>query len=174
MIPERRIQRRVRRPGRSGAICVSRRVFKVEDRSSFIEGWEARDVAIKGICFINVEVASVDFVEAVTAVEVGQRGDARPDPAGGQSCVSALDGRIVGKVDHELIFVSMAKEYVGDDMGRVSIDDLVEEVRGVRQRVGSVPAAKNVADNPNTFSGVFGLLKLVDHEFEHARVVGVG
>ena len=47
---------------------------------------------------------------------------------------------VVGVVDHDLVFVSVAKEDVGDHVGAVAVDDLVKEIGWVGERVRPVPA----------------------------------
>jgi hypothetical protein len=85
-----------------------------------------------------------------------------------------LDCAIEGVVDHELVFMGVAEEDIGDDMRGIASDDLVEIVGGVREWVRAVPARENVAEDPDALAIVFGLLELVDHPSEVARVVGVG
>jgi hypothetical protein len=85
-----------------------------------------------------------------------------------------LDCAVEGVVDHELVFVGVAKEDIGDDVRGIASDDLVEIVGGVRDRVGAIPAREDVAKDPDALTIVFGVLKLADHPGEVARVVGVG
>ena len=69
--------------------------------------------------------------------------------------------------------MSVAPEQVSNDVGTVALDDLVKVVCWVRQRVASVPAGQNVANDPNAFAAVFGALELGDEPGEHAADVGV-
>ena len=77
-------------------------------------------------------------------------------------------------VDHELVFVRVAEEDVGDDVRRVARDDLVEVVGRVRDRVRPVPAREHVAEDPDALAFVFGVLQLANHPGEVARVVWIG
>lgn len=88
--------------------------------------------------------------------------------------VGGLGGGVVGVVEHDLIFVGVAKEDPGDDVGRESIDNLVEEVGGVGERVGTVPAGEDVGEDPDAFVGGFGGEEFFGQEFEDAGNVGVG
>ena len=63
---------------------------------------------------------------------------------------------------------------VRDDVRSVAVDDLVEEVGGVLERVGAVPAGEDVGDEPDAFTGIFSFLELGDDEGEAAGDVGVG
>ena len=131
MIRKCHVQRRVCRPGRGRTVRVARRVFKFEHWTGFVERGEAGDVAKVCVGIVNVELTSVYFVEPVAAVKVGVRRDAGPDPVSGQRCIGALNSPVVCEVDHNLVFVGVAKENVRDDVGRVPINDLVEEIRGI-------------------------------------------
>ena len=59
-------------------------------------------------------------------------------------------------------------------MRREAVDDLVEEVGGVGERVGSVPAGQDVAEDPDAFVIFFGGLEFGGEEVHGAAVVGVG
>ena len=174
-VPERRVQRRTVRPA-EGVVGGAGVVFVAPDGAGEggVEGREGGDVGVVGGGVVDVEVAGVDDVHAVAGVEVGERGDGRADPGGGEGRGRGLGGAVVGVVDHEFVFVRVAEEDVGDDVGRVAVDDLVEEVAGVGERVGAVPAGEDVAEDPDAFVGVFGGLEFRDQEGEHAAVVGVG
>jgi len=88
--------------------------------------------------------------------------------------LTRLLGAVGSVVDHDLVFVSMAEENVRDHMGRVAVDDLIEEICGVRKRIGTIPAGKHVPDDPDTLAGVFGRLEFGDEKRLHARYVRVG
>jgi hypothetical protein len=70
--------------------------------------------------------------------------------------------------------MSMAEEDVRNHVRAVAVDDLVEEIDTVGERVGAVPAGEDVAEDPNALALVFGVLELGDQEGEVAGVVGVG
>lgn len=55
---------------------------------------------------------------------------------------------LLGVVDHHLVFVSMTPEGISNDMWRVSVDDLVEVVGRVREWVASIPATKDMTNDP--------------------------
>ena len=81
---------------------------------------------------------------------------------------------IVGVVDHLFVFVRVAEEDVGDDVRAVAFDDLVEEVGWVGEWVCAVPAAEDVAEEPDSFAGVLRCLEFGDEEFEGPADVRVG
>jgi hypothetical protein len=85
-----------------------------------------------------------------------------------------LNCAVEGVVDHELVFMGVAEEDIGDDVRGIASDDLVKIVGGVRERVGAVPAREDVAEDPDALAIVFGFLEFADHPSEIARVVGVG
>jgi hypothetical protein len=43
----------------------------------------------------------------------------------------------------DLVFVCVSKEDVGNDVRRVAVDDLVEQVCGVGQRIRAIPSRKH-------------------------------
>lgn len=100
-----------------------------------IEGGEGADVCVEGVRFVDVEGGGVDFVHAEAGVEVGEGCDAGANPARGEGGVAGLDGAVVGIVDHLLVFVGVTEKDVGDDVGGVAVDDLVEEVCGIWEGV---------------------------------------
>jgi hypothetical protein len=70
--------------------------------------------------------------------------------------------------------VGVSEEDAGDDVGREAGDDLVEEVGGVGERVGAVPAGEDVAEDPDAFVGGFGGGEFGCEEVQVAAVVRVG
>lgn len=128
LVPVGGVQGRVGGP--SNGVCVSSGILKLPDRSGLrgVEGSKRTDISIVGVGIVDGEIASVDFIHAVATVQVGERSDARSDPANAESVGGVLDGAVVGIVDHELIFVSVAEEDVCDHMGRVTVNDLVEQI----------------------------------------------
>ena len=173
-MPERRIQRCILGP--TNGISITGRIFELIGRPTLagIEGGEGIDIRIPGIGVVDVEGGGVDFVEAEAAVEIGEGRDARADPARSQCVGGGLHGAVLGVVDHDFVFVGVAEEDAGDDVGGVAVDDLVEEVGRVRKRVGTVPAGEDVAEDPDTLFGIFGGLQLLDHEAKGAGGVRVG
>jgi hypothetical protein len=67
----------------------------------------------------------------------------------------------------------VAEEDIGNDMWGVALDDLVQHIRAVGHGVGPVPAAENVAHDPDALAGILGFLELLDEKAEHAREVGI-
>jgi hypothetical protein len=63
------------------------------------------------------------------------------------------------------------RDLLHDDVRGIVSDDLVEVAGGVGERVG---AREDVAEDPDVFAFVFGLLELADHPGEVARVIGAG
>lgn len=175
-VPECRVQRCVFIPFRRGTVYLASGVFEFKRRTYLcgIENGKIRDVAEKCIRFVNVKVARVDLVETEPAVHVRQGCYTRDDPARRQGCGSVLDCAVVGVVDYELVLMSVAEEDVGDDVRGVAVYDLVEEVGRVGERVGAVPSARDMADDPDAFVVVFGFLEFGYQPGEDARVVRVG
>ena len=48
---------------------------------------------------------------------------------------------VVSIVDHDLILMRVSEEYIGNHMRTVAIDDLVEKIGRVRQRISAIPTA---------------------------------
>lgn len=84
-----------------------------------------------------------------------------------------LDRPVEGVVDHELVFVRVAKEDAGNDMRRVAGDNLVEVIAGVGKRVRAVPAGQDVAEDPHAFAFIFGILEFADHPSQIAGIVRI-
>ena len=105
-----------------------------------VEVGEGGDVRVPSVGVVDFEVAGVDFVHSEAAVEIRQGGYAGADPAGGEGIGARLLGAVVGVVDHDFVFVRVPEEDVGDYVWGVAVDDLVEEVGGVWEWVGAVPA----------------------------------
>ena len=173
-MPEGRVQWCIRRPVRGGAVCVARAVLVLKGWASRGQRWEFRYVGVEGVSIVDAEVASVDFVQAVSAIEIRKRRNARCDPSGVQHCGFADAGGIIGIVQEEEIFVGVAKEDIGDDMRRVSLNDLVEEISRIWNRVRSIPTAEHVADDPNSLAAIFSSLKLINDPAENTGVVAIG
>jgi len=51
-----------------------------------------------------------------------------------------------------LVLVGMTEKDVGDDIRAVAVDDLVEQICRVRQRVGTIPAGQYVSYDPDSFA----------------------
>jgi len=173
-VPKRRIKRRVRRPAHRRRVRRARGVLIAVRRPGGGQSREGRHVCVEGVRIINVEVTRIDFVHAEPRVEVRERGDAGADPSGGEGVGGVAHGAVVGVVEEELVLVGVAEEDPRDDVGREALDDLVEEVGGVGQRVGAVPAAEDVADEPDALAAFFGRFEFFDHPAEDAGCVGVG
>lgn len=116
----------------------------------------------------------IDLVHTEPGVDVRERRDRGTNPAGREGMGGVSDRAVEGVVDHELVFVGVAEEYVGDDVRGIASNNLVEIVGGVGDRVRAVPAREDVAEDPDALAFVFGVLELADHPGEVARVVGVG
>ncbi len=189
LVPVGCIERRVLWP--ADRVRVPSGILKVPDWSRLIgvDGTKGADVGVISVGIVDREVTCIDLVHAVSAVEVGQRCDARPNPANiqGMSCI--LNSAIVGIVDHELIFMGMPKEDAGNDMRRIAVDDLVEEILscwsvawvpklelltcGVGNRIRSIPAGQNVSNDPDSLAFVLCILELIGKEFQIAAYIGV-
>ena len=122
---------------------------------------------------VDAEVTSVDLVVAVTRVEVGEGCDRRADPAYIDGVANVTGCAVLGVVDHELIFVRMAKEDSCNYVGGVAVDDLVEEISRIRKRIRSVPSCQNMAQYPDTLALRFRVLELRSEELEIATVIGI-
>ena len=85
-----------------------------------------------------------------------------------------LHGAVLRIVDHNLVLVGMTKEDTCNNVRRVSINDLVEQIRRIGEGVASVPTRQYVAKDPGTFAVVLRRLKLVDHPAKIPRVVWIG
>ena len=138
-----------------------------------VEGREGRDVGVPGIGLVDFERAGVDFVHAEAAVKICQWGYGGADPAGGLGVGGCALRAVLGVVDHDLVFVGVAEEDIGNDVGRVAIHDLVEEVGGVIQGVRTIPAGQDVSDDPNSLLGILCGLEFLDEEVKHAGDIGV-
>lgn len=143
-VPERSVQRCVRRPFSRRTISRARAVLEFESGSRAVQLRERRDVRVESVRIVDVEAASVDLVQPETGVEVRERRDTGAYPTGRERIRSRLSGTVVGVVDHELVFVCVAEEDVGDNVRAVALDDLVEEVGWVWERVAAVPAREDV------------------------------
>lgn len=131
LMPERRVERSGCGPVGLRAVDVARGVLVFVGRTCSVQARKGRDVGVVCVGFVDIEVARVDFVEAEPGIQVGERCDARPDPAGCEGVTCGLDGAVVGVVYHELVLVGVAKEDVCDDMRGVSLNDLIEQIGGV-------------------------------------------
>lgn len=177
-MPKGSVKRGVARPpaGDGGRIERARGVLEAERGTGEggVERGEVAHVAEIGVRVVDVEVGRVDLVEAEGGVHVGQRGDAGADPGGCEGGGGVDGGCVVCVEEGEVVFVGVAEEDAGDDVRRVAVDDLVEEVAWVGEGVGAVPAAGDVADDPDAFARVFGFLEFADHPREGARGVRIG
>lgn len=175
-VPVRRIQWSGGRPAADHRIRVTSRVFELEywPANRRVKLRERIHVREESVCFHDIEGIRVDLVHAEAGVDVRERRDRGANPAGRESMGEVLDRAVEGVVDHELVFVGVAEEDIGDDMRGIAGDDLIEVVGGVGERVGAVPASEDVAEDPDALAFVFGLLELADHPGEVAGVVGVG
>lgn len=165
-VPESRVQRSILVPPRRWTVRITSRVFEAVRRSCFTETRVFRDITEERVCLVDVEVSRVNLVEAEAAVHVCQRCDAGSDPASGEGGVCILNRAVVSIVDHELVLVVVAEEYVGDDVWGVAVYDLVEEVCWVWDWVAAIPAAGDVTNQPDAFVRVLGFLELLDHPGE--------
>ena len=97
---------------------------------------------------------------ARTRVQSGQRSNRATNPSGGQSSGVIHDGSIVSTLSKKYkskyndikryfyarvveipdLIVNMPHKYVGNNMRRETIDNLIEQVRPIRKRIGSIPA----------------------------------
>lgn len=172
-MPERCIQGGLLVPPSGRAIRFPCRIFELIYRSRLRERAEVRHVAEEGVCFVDVEIPCIHFVQSEAAVKICQRGYAGSNPASGQSIFGILNCAVVRVVYHELIFMRVAEEYVCNNMRGVAVYNLVEEIRGIRERVGTIPSRENMANKPNTLATVLCFLKLGDHPSKDTGVVRV-
>lgn len=172
-VPESGVERCIFVPPGARTVGVASGIFKAVGRTTVVKAGVVRDIAVESVCLVDVEVARVDLVKAEAAVHVGHGCHAGHDPAASQRSIGVLDTAVVGIVHHELVLVIVAPECIGNHMRRVPVHDLVEQVGRVGQWVVSVPAAENMAHDPDPLTRVFGLLQLVNHPGEDTRVVGV-
>ena len=175
-VPVRRIQWSGGRPAADHRIRVTSRVFELVYRPAncWVKLRERTHVREKSVCLHNIEGIRVDLVHAEAGVDIRERRDRGANPAGHEGMGRVLDRAVEGVVDHELVFVSVAEEDVGDDVRGIAGDDLIEVVGGIGEGVGAVPAREDVAEDPDALAFVFGLLELADHPGKVAGVVGVG
>lgn len=167
-VPESRVQRGILVPPDRWTVRITSRVLEAICRSCFTQTRVLGDITEERVCLVDVEVSRVNLVEAESAVHVCQRRDAGSDPASGEGCVFVLNCAITGVVDHELVLVVVTEEYVGDDVWGVAVYDLVEEVGWVWDWIAAIPAAGDVANQPDAFVRVLGFLELLDHPGEDA------
>lgn len=113
---------------------------------------------------VDVETTRVHLIQAEARVQVRERSHRWADPSRGQRFGCGLDGTVVRIVDHDLIFVGVAKEHVRDDVGRIAVNDLVEEIGRVGQWIDSIPATEDMSQDPDPFASIFGRLELFDQE----------
>jgi len=85
--------------------------------------------------------------------------------------------------------MGMPKEDAGNDMRRIAVADLVEEILscwsvawvpklelltcGVGNRIRSIPAGQNVSNDPDSLAFVLCILELIGKEFQIAAYIGV-
>lgn len=138
-----------------------------------VEGGKGRCVGRAGVGIVNVEVTSVDLIKSPCRRVALKRRQAGGDPGRDEGVGGCLDGAVLVVVDGLLVSVGVAKEDVGDDVGGVAVDNLVEEV-GVRgEDLAAGPSRGDVAEEPDTLGSVLGGLELVDEEREETRGVGI-
>ena len=133
-----------------------------------VEVGEGGDVGVEGVGVVDVEVASVDFVHPEAAVEVCQGRDAGAYPSWSESIFAGLLGTIICVVDHDFVFVRVAKEDISNHVWGVAVNDLIEQVRWVRERIRTIPACKDMTKNPDAFTSIFCSLQLRDQESLHS------
>lgn len=128
LVPVSSIQGSVHWP--TNGVSLTGRIFELEGWATLcrVKGCERADIGIVCVRIINVEIAGVHHVHTIPRIQVGQRGDARANPACGKSVRSVLDGTVVSIVYHELIFMSVAEEDVGNHVWRVTVDNLIKEI----------------------------------------------
>ena len=69
--------------------------------------------------------------------------------------------------------MGMTKEDAGDDMRRVAVDNLIEQICGIWQGVRPVPTAEHVADDPNALTRILCGLQFLNQEAEGAGDIGI-
>ena len=120
-VPERSVQRGRGRPSRRVAVRLPRGVFQGKRRAPLptttLQILERLHIGDEGPRVDDVEATRVDFVQAEAGVQVRQRRDRGPDPGGGVGVRDVRRGGVVGVVDQDLVFVRVAEEDVGDDVG---------------------------------------------------------
>ena len=73
-----------------------------------------------------------------------------------------------------ICFGLLSEEDVGNDVGGVAVNDLVEQIGGADQTIGAGPAADDVTDDPCSLASIFGSLELITEETESAGKIWVG
>ena len=129
------IQRATIRP--ANVVGLTSRVLELIDGAfgGAVKGREGRDIGIPGVGFVDFEGVGVDFVHAEAAVQVRERCHGGADPAYGLGVGGYALRAVLGVIDHDLVFVGVTEEDVGNHVGGITIYDLVEEVSGVVQGV---------------------------------------
>lgn len=150
-------------------ICLAGRVFQLVSRASRgrVEIRKARNIRVPGVRFIDIEGSSIDLVHAETAVQIGKRRNTWSNPANVECVRRGYVTSVIGIVYHELVLMSMAEEDVGDDVWRIAINDLIEQICGVWQTVGAIPSSQYVTDDPDSFTCIFCSLQFFDYKGLH-------
>ena len=131
------------------------------------------NVRVPGVRVVNVGISDVDFVHAETGIEICERNYGWANPAWSLSGRGVLDRCVVCIVNHQLVFVGVSEEYVGYDVRRVAIHDLVKEIAWIIQGIGAIPAGQDMVDDPYAFTSIFSLLELLNKECELTGYVGI-
>lgn len=128
LMPVRSIQGSVRWP--TNGVSLTGRIFQLESWATlcWIEGCERVDIGIVCVRIIDVEITGVHHVHTIPGIQIGQRSDTGANPACGKRMRSILNSTVVSIVYHELIFMSVAEENVGNHMWGVTVDNLIKEI----------------------------------------------
>lgn len=111
---------------------------------------------------VDVPGLGVDLVHAETGVQVSVRSDGGSDPGGGDGVLGRLGARAIE--ERELVVMGVTEELLGNDVGRVALDDLVVQMGPVLDTVGL--GWSNMTNDPDTLTSVFGSLELLHEPLE--------
>jgi len=141
-----------------GAVGLTSRVLQVpvRGRALGIPGRSQVQVGHIGLGLVNVPVSSVDLVDTETRVEVGIRGHGGSDPGSGDGVLGALGTGTV--VERKLVVVSVSKELLSNDVGRVTLNGLVVKRSPVLDAIRL--RWTDVTNNPDTLMSILGGLEL--------------
>ena len=173
IMPERRAQRLIRRQRAVVVIRLARRVLELPgDVALRLPLVRVRHVGVVGNRVHDLEGIRVDEVVAEAAVEVLVGGDGGHDVGDCDGGVGGLEGRVFGVDDGEFVLVGVAEEGAADSVAE-AVDDGVPQIcgRGDGFIVGAA-AGVDVLDDPDRLVVGFGFEQVVDHDAEHACLVG--
>ena len=141
-----------------GAISLASRVLKVPVRggASSIPFGSLLQVSNVRFRVEHIPALGVDLVDTESRVDVRVRSDRGSNPSSGNGALSGFGTGSI--VEGKLVVVGVTKELLSNDVGRVTLNDLVVESRPVLETVGL--RRSNVTDDPHTLTSILSLLKL--------------